>query len=69
MKKTTAILPLASLILLTGCDVSWQQVTAAVAVVARQPAFAILALNDNNDHESWWDNNDEHFDWAWWPFN
>jgi len=48
MKKATAILPLASLILLTGCDVSWQQVTAAIAVATREPAFAILALSDNN---------------------
>jgi len=71
MKKTKVILPLVCLTLLTGCDVSWQAVSAAVAVASRQPVLAVLALSDldNNDDESWWDNNDEHFDWAWWPFN
>ncbi len=60
MKKRTAILPLACLTLFTGCDLSWQA-----------PALAILAISDLNDgdDESWWDNNDEHFDWQWWPFN
>ena len=71
MKKTTTLIPATMLLLTTGCDVPWNAVSAALAVVAGEPGLALLALNnlDDDDGENWWDNNDEHFDWHWWPFN
>lgn len=71
MQKRLALSLLMLVPLVTGCDRSWQAVAAAVAAATDNAALAIVAVNalDRRDDQSWWDRNDQHFDWLFWPFN
>jgi len=71
MKKRWFMALLMLVPLLAGCDPSWQAVAAAVAAVTDNAALAIVAVGalDPHDDPSWWDRNDQHFDWLFWPFN
>jgi len=73
MKKKLCSLGLvASLLFAVGCDVPWTTVGAVAAAATGDPALAIavasIADNNNND-QNWWDRNDQHFDWHFFPFN
>jgi len=71
MQKRLATSLLMLVPLVAGCDPSWQALAAAVAAATDNAALAIVAVGalDRHDDQTWWDRNDQHFDWLFWPFN
>ncbi len=69
-KKRSSLLLAAVMVLMAGCDVPWQTLGAVAAVASGEPALALaVASLDNDANDSWWDRNDEHLDWQFFPFN
>jgi len=63
--KKLAIMLLAILILIAGCDVQDQDL-ANLLMVGAAVALGASAI-PSDDSGDWWDENDEHLEWLIWP--
>ena len=71
MKKISSVLVLLFLLLPSGCD--WNDVSAVVGYLSYGGSpvslVSIYDYDSGGGDEDWWHENDQHFDWLWWPFN
>lgn len=54
--KSKLVILLLSLLFVSGCDIPWGAIGNVVGV-------------SSGGGESWWDKNDEHWEWMIWPVN
>lgn len=56
--------------LMSGCKVNVKELDRFLNSSLPYITTTVRLYTDNDSgDESWRDNNDEHFDWLWWPFN